>query len=94
MIETVNRLGEGTDDPRQHTEGPIAKKIEQQTSKIPSDVFLWAAVGSIGLSLGLRVAGMKEQSQFVGHWTSPLLILGLYNKLVKVAGSDGAPKES
>jgi hypothetical protein len=94
MIETTNRLTEDTDEARQHSEGSIARKIEQQTAKIPSDVFLWAAVGSMGLAMGLRVAGMKEQSQFVGHWASPLLILGLYNKVVKVAGSDRAKQES
>jgi len=35
-----------------------------------------------------RMAGRKEESTFIGHWVSPLLILGLYNKVVKVAGSD------
>ena len=32
-------------------EGPVARTIEQQTAKLPSDTFLWAAMGSIGLSL-------------------------------------------
>jgi hypothetical protein len=32
--------------------------------------------------------GKKEQSNFVGQWAPTLLILGLYNKIVKVAGSD------
>jgi hypothetical protein len=25
---------------------------------------------------------------FVGQWAAPLLLIGVYNKLVKVAGSD------
>ena len=29
-----------------HTEGVVARTIEQQTAKIPSDVFLWAAGAS------------------------------------------------
>ena len=57
-------------------------------------IFLWAAIGSMGLSLGLRMLGMKEKSQFVAHWASPLLILGLYNKVVKVAGSDRVHAET
>jgi len=69
-------------------EGQVAKSIEKQTSKIPSDVFLWTALGSMAISLGLKVAGMKSQSIFVGQWTAPLLILGLYNKLVKLEGHD------
>ena len=72
----------------ENSEGPVAKSIEKQTSKIPSDVFLWAAVGSMATSLTLRLAGKKHGALFVGQWAAPFLLLGLYNKLVKVAGHD------
>ena len=36
----------------------------------------------------LRVMGDEKKSLFVGQWAPTFLILGLYNKLVKVAGSD------
>jgi hypothetical protein len=71
-----------------HSEGAVARAIEQQTAKLPSDTFLWAAVASIGASLALKVAGRDHAALFVGHWAPTFLILGLYNKLVKVAGSD------
>ncbi len=71
-----------------HTEGPVARTIEQQTAKLPSDLFLWAACGSIAGSLLLKATGRDHASLFVGQWAPTLLILGLYNKLVKVAGSD------
>jgi len=71
-----------------HSEGIIARTIEEQTAKLPSDVFLWAACGSIVGSLILQMSGKKEESNFVGQWAPTLLILGLYNKIVKVAGSD------
>ena len=74
------------------TEGKVAKAIETQTAKIPSDVFLWTALGSMALSLGLKIAGKKSQSLFVGQWAAPILILGLYNKLVKVEGHDKEDK--
>jgi hypothetical protein len=32
---------------REHTEGQIAKSIESQTAKLPSDTFLWAAIGLV-----------------------------------------------
>lgn len=73
----------------EHREGPIARAIEQQTARIPSDAFLWAAVGSMGLSLALEVMGEEKKANFVGHWAPTLLILGLYNKVVKLQGSDG-----
>ncbi len=71
-----------------HLEGPIAKAIEKQTAKLPSDTFLWLAIGSIAASATLQILGKKQSSNFVGQWAPTILILGLYNKLVKVAGSD------
>lgn len=72
----------------EHREGMIAKAIEQQTAKLPSDTFLWAAGGAIAGSLALKMAGRDKDALFVGQWVPTMLILGLYNKLVKVAGSD------
>ena len=73
---------------QEHSEGTVAKTLEQHTAKIPSDVFLWAAVGSIGASALFQLMGKKKASLFVGEWVSPFLLLGVYNKIVKVAGSD------
>lgn len=72
----------------EHREGTIARSIEQQTARLPSDLFLWAALGSIGVSLALELAGDEKKANFVGHWAPTFLILGLYNKLVKLQGSD------
>ena len=71
-----------------HSEGVVARTIEQQTAKLPSDLFLWAALGSIGLSLVFQATGKKHDALFVGQWAPTFLLLGLYNKIVKVAGSD------
>ncbi len=76
----------------EHREGPVARAIEQQTAKLPSDTFLWAAFASIGLSLALKLTGRKDDGLFVGHWVSTFLLLGIYNKLVKLHGSDSAEK--
>jgi hypothetical protein len=88
MIETMNMPRRATNEARQHSEGKVARTIEEQTAKLPSDVFLWAALGSMGTALALHVAGKKATSLFVGQWAAPFLVLGLYNKIVKVAGSD------
>jgi hypothetical protein len=92
-------------------EGPIARKIEKQTAKIPSDIFLWAAGISVATSLALEVVGMVRGEQqtigqkmfgrrvghtetsaplasLVGLWVPSLLLLGLYNKIAKVARSN------
>lgn len=72
----------------QHNEGPVAKAIESQTAKLPSDLFLWAAIGSMGASLWYQFQGERDKSLFVGQWAAPFLILGLYNKIVKLEGSE------
>ena len=69
-------------------EGTVARKLEEQTAKIPSDVWLWAAFGSIGLSLAFKLAKKDNLALFVGQWPPTFLILGVYNKLVKQLGSD------
>lgn len=69
-------------------EGKTAETLENFTAKIPSDVYLWAAAGTMALSLGCFLAGKKHTGIFFGQWAPSLLIIGLYNKLVKVEGHD------
>jgi hypothetical protein len=71
-----------------YSEGRVAKAIEEQTAKIPSDVFLWAALAAMGVSLTLKLLAKKHSALFVGQWASPFLLLGIYNKLVKLEGHD------
>lgn len=88
MNETMNRQRYNTDEALRHSEGPMTRKIEEQTAKLPSDMFLWAALGSMGVSLSLHAAGRRESGLFVGQWAAPFLLFGIYNKIVKTAGSD------
>ncbi len=93
MAQTIGRMqagGETAVGPgrTKHTEGIVARTIEEQTAKVPSDVFLWTALASIAGSMVLHLSDRKMESVFVGQWAPTFLILGLYNKIVKVAGSD------
>ncbi len=78
----------------QHKEGPVARSIEEYTAKLPSDLFLWAAIGSMAISAVLKIMKKDEESLFVGQWPAPFLLLGVYNKIVKVEGSDSTDKKS
>jgi hypothetical protein len=71
----------------EHAEGDLARLIEQQTAKIPSHWFLLAAFGAMGLSVALELSDRQRESRFVGQWPAPLLIMGMYNKLVKTLGT-------
>lgn len=71
-----------------HKEGETTKAIENQTAKLPSKLFLCAALTSMGASLVLKCLGKKHTALFVGQWAAPFLILGTYNKIVKTEGHD------
>jgi hypothetical protein len=86
--EGDHRMSVSALDREQHREGTVARGIEQQTAKIPSDLFLWGAFGAIAASATLQFMGNRQVSTFVGQWAPTILILGLYNKMVKQLGSD------
>jgi hypothetical protein len=69
-------------------EGRLAETIEEQTAKLPSDLFLWASLGSMAVSLTLKAIRRDDQALFVGLWAPAFLLFGIYNKLVKQLGHD------
>jgi hypothetical protein len=42
------------------SEGPIERSMERRTSRLPSDLFLWAAGTAVLVSLGFEIAGMRR----------------------------------
>lgn len=82
-------------------EGKVARMIEQQSPKIPTDLFLIAAGASVvgSLAIQLATAGRRRRlglanrggqlSLFVGQWAPTFLMLGLYNKMLKLAQQEG-----
>lgn len=70
-------------------EGRLTKAIEKQTAKVPSVGYLGLAVGSMLISAGVMIfARRKEAANFIGLWAPSLLLIGIYNKLVKLEGYD------
>lgn len=90
MAETMTRLKQNSDgqEAQEHSEGKVARSIEEQTAKMPSDLWLWAAFAAIGVSVIFHSQGKREDGLFVGQWVAPFLLFGVYNKLVKIAGYD------
>lgn len=70
----------------EHAEGSVTRFIEHKAAKIPSDLFLVLALGAMSVSLALEFARKRRASRFIGMWPGPLLVMGVYNKLVKVLG--------
>lgn len=69
-------------------EGKTTVAVEKRTSKIPSIIFLTAGLGALTAAGCLMFHGKKNAAMTVGQWAAPLLIMGLYNKVVKTQGHD------
>src|SRR3954465_11034254 len=76
-------------------EGDVARAIESVTAKFPSDLFLWSALAVLAASTILTPlpTDRKHTGLFLGQFVAPLLILGVYNKLVKQLGHDKDSKK-
>jgi hypothetical protein len=75
------------ESPRQ-TEDQFTKTIESYTAAIPSSSYLAVAIGAMAVSLMCQVTGQGKWGNFIAQWVPTWLIIGLYNKLVKLEGHD------
>jgi hypothetical protein len=70
-------------------EGQLTKRVEDITAKVPSISYLALAIGSMALSAGIAAFTQKKSlANFVGLWVPSFMLIGIYNKLVKLEGHD------
>jgi hypothetical protein len=55
---------------------------------VPTQAYLGAALGSIALSAGLRLAGKKDAAIFVGQWPPTFILFALAYKLLRPSDED------
>jgi hypothetical protein len=70
-------------------EGRATRNVEERTAQVPSMGYLALAVGSMAASAAFFAMRKKEVSHFIGQWAPSLLIIGVYNKLVKIENELG-----
>ena len=75
-------------------EDQVTAALEKFTSQIPSSIYLAAALSSMAVSVAYKIKKDNHMALFIGQWAAPFLILGLYNKLVKLHGSDATSAHS
>lgn len=56
-------------------------------------VYLNAGLGAMLAAACLMYRGRKHAALLIGQWTAPLLIMGLYNKIVKTEGHDSMTRK-
>jgi hypothetical protein len=69
-------------------EDSFTKTIEKYTATLPSSTYLGVAVGAMAISLALQLGGRGKWGNFIAQWVPTWLIIGVYNKLVKLEGHD------
>jgi hypothetical protein len=85
--EYGERIEQRAEDMNRH-EGNFTRRVEKITSALPSSTWLMLAGGAIVGSLVLKLIDRPKTANFVGDWVPTFLLLGIYNKLVKLHGSD------
>jgi hypothetical protein len=70
-------------------EGTTTSKVDQVTGKVPSIAYLGIAVGAMAASAAFVLGGRKQLGNFIGQWAPSILVIGLYNKLLKVGSQGG-----
>jgi len=84
---TANQMDRKSQPPPH--EGSLTKAVESQTAKVPSIAFLVLAGLAVAASVGLAATRKdKSMANFIGLWVPSLLLMGIYNKIVKTHGSD------
>lgn len=71
-------------------EDSFTKSVEDFTASVPSSAYLGIAVGAMALSLVCQAAGRGKWGNFIAQWVPTWLIIGLYNKVVKLEAHDHA----
>jgi hypothetical protein len=70
------------------SEDSFTKAVEDYTAEIPSTAYLGVALGAMALSLVCQATGQGKWGNFIAQWVPTWLIIGVYNKLVKLEGHD------
>lgn len=85
--EVKNKIADQTRLQTDITEGATTRVIENQGARIPSVTYLALAIGSMFLSTAIGIGAKQERkwlANFVGQWAPCFLLIGIYNKIVKV----------
>lgn len=82
-MSTTSEIGIHPPEKLRH-EGKVTAQIEERTSRVPSGMYLGLAIGSMIAAAAFQLAGKRQTANFIGQWVPSLLVIGVYNKLVKI----------
>jgi hypothetical protein len=71
----------------EHRESSLTRLLEQQAAKVPSDVFLFSSLCALAAAAAADLAHRERLGRWFGLWVTPLLVMGVYTKMVKTFGA-------
>ena len=86
--DVLGRVTDFVGPPPPMAEDEVTKTIERYTAGIPSSAFLAVGLGAMAVSLVGHLAGRRRWASLVAQWVPAILVMGVYNKLVKLEGHD------
>jgi hypothetical protein len=66
----------------------LTKSAKEYAPSMPSSAYLGIAAGAMILSLVCELTGRNKWGNFIAQWVPVCLIIGVYNKLVKLEAHD------
>jgi hypothetical protein len=69
-------------------EGAVAKILETGSTRIPSAYYLWTGLGLLGASFLFKALKKKNAGAYIGELAKPLLVMGVYNKVMSYASNN------
>lgn len=91
--DTIKHVADQANSALKSVAGDRADSVQQQlkqgaigelAAQFPSDLFVWATLGSIALSASMKISGRSSNANFVGEWAPTFLALGIYTKLTNI----------
>jgi hypothetical protein len=83
-----NYSGVGMDESASKNEDEFTNFIEEYTSSVPSSAYFGIALGAMALSFIAQARGHGKWGNFIAQWVPTWLMIGVYNKVVKLEGHD------
>ena len=75
--------GETVDEVNQSWSLNAQRKFFTIGDNVPEETWYWLALGSIGLSAGLKLTKRDHWALFVGQWPPTFILFGLYHRLIR-----------
>jgi hypothetical protein len=69
-----------------NADSSFTRSLEAYTAAVPSSAYLAVAAGAMAFSFACQVAGRGKWGNFLAQWVPTWMIIGIYNKLVKLHG--------